>query len=160
MPLISRSHLAGALLTTLGTLACSDAFSSSEEKQLEEAKARWESAGAVDYEADVRVSCFFCPATLPVFTRLVILGGQVVSANPLTPSPGSENIPLDAWPTVPDLFDLIESASHDSDYDEIDAEYDPTLGYPTKVTLRCKDDVLDCGAIYEVQNLATPLTGS
>ncbi len=160
MPLTSRSHLAGALLAALGTLACSDAFSSSEEKELEEAKARWESAGVVDYEADVRVGCFFCQATLPVFSRVVIRGGQVVSAEPLTPTPGSETISLDAWPTVPELFNIIESASHDADYDQIEAEYDPILGHPTKVTLRCKDNVLDCGAIYELQNLATPLTGS
>jgi len=113
----------------------------------------------VDYQADVRLNCF-CQAALPVFTRFGIQGGQVVSAEPLTPSPGSETIPLDAWPTVPELFDIIESASHDSDYDEIEAEYDLTLGHPTRVTLRCKDGILDCGAIYELQNLATPLTGS
>jgi hypothetical protein len=155
---ISRSHLA-ALLAALGTLGCSDAFSASEEKELAQAKARWESAGAVDYRVDVRLNCF-CQGALPVFTRVVIQGGQVVSAEPLTPTPGSETIPLSEWPTVPKLFDIIESASHDSDYDEIEAAYDPTLGYPTKVTLRCKDGVLDCGAIYELQNLATQLTGS
>jgi hypothetical protein len=107
---------------------------------------------------EVRLSCF-CQAALPVFSRLDVRAGQVVAAEPLSPMPGAEDIPLDAWPTVPDVFDIIESASHQSDYTEIGAQYDPTLGYPNRLELRCKADVLDCGATYELRNV-TPLAGA
>ncbi|MEA2724088.1 MAG: hypothetical protein QOH59_1859 [Gemmatimonadales bacterium] len=111
----------------------------------------------MDYQVDVRLGCF-CQASLPVFSRLTVLAGQVVAAEPLTPTPEAEGIPLDAWPTVPEVFALIESASNQSHYTEIEAQYDATLGYPTRLELRCEEDVLDCGALYELQNL-TPGTG-
>jgi hypothetical protein len=59
---------------------------------------------------------------------------------------------------VPEVFQLIESASHQSDYTEVEVEYDPTLGFPRRLDLRCKVDVTDCGAGYELQNLV-PLAG-
>lgn len=59
---------------------------------------------------------------------------------------------------MPEVFELIEGASRQSDYTAIEAQYDATLGYPTRLELRCKEDVLDCGALYELQNL-TPGTG-
>jgi hypothetical protein len=31
---------------------------------------------------------------------------------------------LDAWPTVPDVFEIIESASQQSDYTEVEAKYE------------------------------------
>jgi hypothetical protein len=153
-----RAVIRGVLFASLVVLvSCSDAFDSGEERALEQARARWTSAGLLDYQVEVRLGCF-CQAALPVFSRLDVRAGEVAAAEPLTPTTGPEDIPLDAWPTVPDVFELIESASHQSDYTEIEAQYDPTLGYPTRFELRCKADVLDCGATYELQNL-TQITG-
>jgi hypothetical protein len=147
------AHLGWALLAGLSVLmGCSDAFDSAEERELA-AQARWDDAGLLDYQVEVRLSCF-CQAALPIFTRLHVRAGQVVATEPVAASPGSEEIPLEAWPTVPEVFELIESASHQSIYTEIEAQYDPTLGYPTSVELRCKAEVLDCGATYDLQNLA------
>ncbi|HWN18054.1 MAG TPA: DUF6174 domain-containing protein [Gemmatimonadales bacterium] len=156
--MMSRFRMPWATLVGLSLLVgCSDPFGSGEERELERAQARWSAAGLQDYQVDVRLGCF-CQASLPVFTRLTVQAGQVVAADPLTPTPGAEGIPPEAWPTVPGVFGLIESASHQSDYTEIEAQYDATLGYPTRVKLRCEEDVLDCGALYELQNL-TPGTG-
>jgi hypothetical protein len=136
---------------------CSDAFDSGEERELAQAESRWDGAGLLDYQVEARLGCF-CQAALPVFTRLEVRAGQVVVAEPLAPSPVSDDIPLEAWPTVPDVFDLIEGASRQSVYTEIEVEYDPTLGYPSRLNLRCKANVTDCGATYELQNLV-PLAG-
>ncbi len=148
-----RFRLPWAALAGLSALvSCSDAFDSGEERDLEQARARWTASGLQDYQVEVRLSCF-CQAALPAFTLLMVQGGQVIAADPLTPSPGSADIPLDAWPTVLEVFQLIESASHQSDYTKIEAQYDPTLGYPIKLELGCKADILDCGALFELQNL-------
>jgi Family of unknown function (DUF6174) len=156
--MVSRFRRPWATLASLSLLmACSDPFGSDEERELERAQGRWSAAALQDYQVDIRLGCF-CQASLPVFTRLTVQAGQVVAADPLTPTPGGEGIPLEAWPTVPGVFGLIEGASHQSEYTEIEAQYDATLGYPTRVELRCEEDVLDCGALYELQNL-TPGTG-
>jgi hypothetical protein len=136
---------------------CSDAFDSGEERELAQAESRWDGAGLLDYQVEARLGCF-CQAALPVFTRLEVRAGQVVGAEPLAPSPGFDDIPLEAWPTVPEVFQLIEGASHQSDYTGIEVEYDPTLGFPSRLDLRCKADVTDCGATYELQNVV-PLAG-
>ena len=148
--------IGSVLLASLSVLvSCSDPFDSGEEKELEQAQARWADAGPFDYQVEVRLSCF-CQAALPVFSRLEVRAGQVVAATPLAPTPG-DVIPLDAWPTVPEVFESIESASRQSVYTEIEAQYEPSLGYPTRLELRCKADVLDCGGTYELQNI-TPIT--
>jgi len=145
----------GRLIVLSLLLGCSEAFDSGDERELSQAKERWENAGLVDYQLEVRLSCF-CPGAFPVFTRLQVQAGEVVAAEPLEATQGSDQIPLDAWPTVPDVFGLIEGASHQSGIEEIEAQYHPTLGYPTRVEIRCKKDVLDCGALYELQNLTSP----
>jgi hypothetical protein len=153
-----RFRLPWAVLAALGVMvSCSDAFDSGEERELEQAQARWNGAGLQEYQVEVRLGCF-CQAALPDISLLTVQAGQVVAVDPLVPTPGAEDIPLDAWPTVPDVFELIESASNQSDYTEVEAQYDPTLGYPTRLELRCETDVLDCGALYELQNL-TPVAG-
>jgi hypothetical protein len=152
------ARLPWALLASTGVLCgCSDAFDSGEERELARAESRWDGAALLDYQVEVRLGCF-CEAAIPVFSRLEVRAGEVVAAEPLAPSPGFEEIPLEAWPTVPDVFDLIEGASRQSVYTEIEVEYDATLGHPRRLDLRCKANVTDCGATYELQNLV-PLAG-
>jgi Family of unknown function (DUF6174) len=155
-----RFRRSWAVIAALSLLAsCSDPFGSGEERELERAQARWSEAGGQDYEVDVRLGCF-CQAARSVFTRLTVQAGQVVAAEPLTPTPGAEDIPLNAWPTVPEVFGLIESASRQSHYTEIEAQYDPTLGYPIRLELRCEENVTDCGTLYELENLTLVAGGS
>ena len=155
-----RFRFPWAVLAGFGVMAgCSDAFDSGEERELEQARTRWNGAGFQDYRVEVRLGCF-CQAALQDFSRLTVQAGQVVAVDPLTPTPGAEDIPLDAWPTVPEVFELIESASRQSEYTEVEAQYDPILGYPTRLQLRCEADVLDCGALYELQNLSPVAGGS
>jgi uncharacterized protein DUF6174 len=127
-------------------------FGVTEQRALAEARGRWEAASLVDYRVDVRLSCF-CIAALPVFTQIEVRDGQVVSAQAVDSVPSPYDIPLDAWPTVPAAFDLIESAANQDVYSDIVVQYDPGLGYPRGVDLDCHPDMLDCGARYEFRNL-------
>jgi hypothetical protein len=149
-----RRGRACALLFGLGALlSCgNDPFSATEERQLVAARARWDTAALQDYQVEVRLGCF-CEGAVPFFTRITVQGGQVVAAEPLGSSPGIENIPLSAWPTVPEVFGWVEGAADQSSYERIEVRFDSELGYPQRVELECQRDLLDCGAVYELQNL-------
>ena len=149
-----RRGNAWALLFGLGApLGCgNDPFSATEERQLVAARARWDTAALQDYQVDVRLGCF-CQGAVPFFTRITVQEGQVVAAAPLESSPGFENIPLSVWPTVPEVFAWVEGAANQSSYERIEVRFDSELGYPQRVELECKPDILDCGAVYELQNL-------
>jgi hypothetical protein len=47
-----------------------------EERELAQAESRWDGAGLLDYQVEVRLGCF-CEAALPVFTRLEVRAGQM-----------------------------------------------------------------------------------
>jgi hypothetical protein len=150
---VTGPRLVGLLLG-LGVMAsCSDPFGSVEQGELIEARARWDAASLSRYRMEVRVGCFFCPASLPVFTRIEIRGDSVVSAEQLDSVPYPVDIPLDAWPTVVDAFDVIAGAAGSDHYETIEAEYDPSLGYPRRIRLGCGSGVTDCGAVFEFRNL-------
>jgi Family of unknown function (DUF6174) len=84
------ARIGWVLLASLSVLlSCSDPFDSGEEKELEQARARWANAGLLDYQVEVRLSCF-CQAALPVFSRLEVRAGQVVAAVPLAPTAGDD----------------------------------------------------------------------
>jgi hypothetical protein len=145
--------LAALLTGLLALTGCGDdPFSSAEERALSQARARWEAAGVTNYLVEVRLQCF-CEPSRPDFTRLEVHDGEVVSAEYLGEPSGHTATSLEAWPTVPDAFDLIENASRDSFVDSIEADYDPDLGYPLRVEIGCQPNVLDCGSVYEFRNL-------
>jgi uncharacterized protein DUF6174 len=150
----------GKLKLLLGLVAlwgCSDdSFGVIDEGSLTAARARWEAANLVDYQVEAHQSCF-CPH-LQDFARLTIRDGQVVAAESLDSVP-IQGIPLAAWLTVPAAFDLIASAAKQDIYTDITAKYDPTLGYPRLIELKCQPNVADCGVVYEFRNLEPLLSG-
>lgn len=159
--MVARRHVILGLLLGLGAMtSCGeDPFSASEQRALTEARARWEAAGLANYRVEVRLSCF-CAATLPVFTRVEVLDGRVVSAQAIDSVPYPTDIPLAAWPTVVAGFELIAGAAGEDPYSAVEAKYDPDLGYPRRIDLECRPDVTDCGALYEFRNLEPVNSGS
>jgi hypothetical protein len=152
-------------LLALGVLCAVSACDSGplgpgEKRALAEARERWSAAGITSYRVEVRVSCF-CIHALPGFTELEIRDGQVVAAQAVEPDPDVETIPLEVWPTVSEAFEAIGRASDDGDvYASIEAEYDADLGFPRLVSLRCHENILDCGLTYEFRNLEPLDSGS
>lgn len=87
------------------------------------ARARWTSQRISSYEYSYRRLCF-CVNTEPV--RITVRAGVVsVVASATTGAPLS----LAGYPTVDDLFAQLQQAL-DQDAHEIQATYDPVLGYP------------------------------
>jgi hypothetical protein len=107
--------------------------------ELDANRARWNAAGIRSYEYHYDRICF-CP---PASGVVRVEDGQVVSARLDT---GRE---LDAseaadFPTVDQLFDGIQSAI-DQNYASIQVEFDPTVGYPTRISIVTAFFITDAG---------------
>ena len=118
------------------------------------ARARWNRSGIEDYQVDLQLQG---PLNNPRgFIRLQVRQGQVVSAQ-ISDTLYQFTPPLDSWPTVPDVFDLIEvNIQHHPGSMEmsVDATFDENLGYPRRVTITCVPAIPDCGpSTYEFRNL-------
>ena len=136
----------------LAAAGCGGPLSPSQFFELERARARWESAAMTSYTVESRILCF-CPAHLAVWTRLSIRDNQVIDAQPLEPlPPGSFPTPA-GWPTVTDLFDRIEQSIRAEYVESVTVRYDPVLGYPQRIAVRCQSNVVDCGVTYEMRSV-------
>ncbi len=146
-----RLLVAAAILAALA--GCEGGpFSPSEQRELEAARARWNAANIRSYTVEQRISCF-CSPHLNFLTRVVVEVGVVVEAVPVEELPFGFEPSLLGWVTVEEAFDRIENLSRSSHLKELEVEYDPVLGYPTRVTNICSPEVQDCGSTLTLQNL-------
>ena len=126
---------------------CSSPFDLSERLALAVARERWEARPFQDYVFDTRHDCF-CVApeqTGPV--RIVVRQNAIVSVT-LVETGGS--VPAESWYTIDQLFELIPGFAGYGGVEDVDVEYDGTLGYPASVEIRPEEGVLDGGHRYAV----------
>ena len=127
-------------------------FSPSEQRELEAARAKWNAANIRSYSVEQRVSCF-CSPHLNFLTLVVVEVGVVVEAEPVEELPFGFEPSLLGWVTVEEAFERIENLARSSHLKELEVEYDPVLGYPTRVSNTCGPEVQDCGSTLTLQNL-------
>jgi len=115
------------------------------------ALARWDRQNVEDYDFDYLRSCF-CENVEEV--RVHVRNGVVADAiytrddSPVPPSV------LATLPTIPELFEIVRDALEDAD--EVQVEYDPTYGHPTRVDIDWLKRAIDDEILYQVEDL-TPL---
>lgn len=102
-------------------------------------RAAWEAAGVSDYEYEIHRQCECSPEWVRP-ARVLVIGGEVEEAwysdsGSLAPSPGY-------YPTVDDLFDLIEEAIR-REAPGLQVSYDPVLQYPTTISIDYDLEVVD-----------------
>ena len=129
---------------------CDDALSP-EEGALARARARWAANGGDYYTVESRIACF-CPAYMYYWTKLTVANGVVVRAEPLEDLPEGWEPSTAGWQSVEELFDLIGQNVAPFIVD-VDATFDPSLGYPRRVAITCDETVADCESIREMRNL-------
>jgi len=99
---------------------------------LNAARTRWSSAGIRDYFYTLRQTCF-CGPTLTNPVVVLVQGGRVAR---VTDQASGEPLPADALEgralTVDDLFARLQQAV-DEGAQEVRAEYDGVLAYPTRL---------------------------
>lgn len=139
-------------LLALALPGCGSILSESELRRLAEAESRWEARGFGAYSVEMRRLCF-CPPNLTGWARLEVVDGALVRATILESGEVITNSQLQFWPTVEQLFEDIRHADRGSDWvADIEASYDPELGFPTAVSFRSKPEILDAGSNYSLRH--------
>ena len=128
--------LAGVLL--LGSLACGDS-TGPETDRWGEQRALWEAQGLADYTYDVRRVCF---CLFREGVRVTVLDGAVTGATDLVTGEVLEPIEVQLYLTIDGLFDLIQAA-YDQNAHDVQVEFHPTRGYPTRIYIDYLENVID-----------------
>ncbi len=96
-------------------------------------RARWTATGPSSYEYHYRRLCF-CPVDAVREVALIVSDDAVISGVYIDDGTAVPQADLADFPSVEELFDIIQSAI-DSRADSIIVEYDPSLGFPTRIAL-------------------------
>jgi len=105
------------------------------------------------YVFSQRRMCFCRPATLRPVTLQV--GAWSKTVNGFYDDEPNERVPMDAmteYKTVGDLF-LLLSQAYAVNADRVEASFDPTLGYPTRIYIDQSADIADNDMMYEAYAL-------
>ena len=106
---------------------------------------QWAALRLADYDFDFAAMCFCAPSfTQPAVVH--VRGGRVVR---VTPRGGHPAAPLDAYPTIDDLFARAIAALERDDF--VEGEFDGRYGYPTTITIGTLAN--DAGTRYSVANV-------
>lgn len=120
-----------------------------------DAKRRWEEMGLSSYRVKTRLSCF-CPRRPSFDVAVAVSDGEVITALGNDGS-GSYVIPIEPelfrdWYTVAGMFERIERSL--PTVDELQAEFDPDRGYPTKLAFDYTLASADEGEFFEMWDLS------
>jgi Family of unknown function (DUF6174) len=138
-----RSRIAACCGAALMVLGCSrSALTTEQGAALAAAEDRWKRSGIRDYTFEFR------PYNGLAFGesagRIEVRGGVVEKVTPL----GS--LPPDPT-TIDALFQSLHAAGVSGRYSRIEAQYDPALGYPTRIVFRAAKGIDDGSLIIEVR---------
>ena len=148
----SRRRCGLPLLTVLlcSVSSCSEVLSVSA-SEMDRHRAVWISAGVVDYRYDYHRQCECGPDTVrPV--RIEVLGGSVTSVTFLDDGQLLQSPTVGAFATIDDLFAKIDEAI-ESDAESVIVTYDPTLGYPTLLSVDYRREIADDEFTITASNL-------
>lgn len=111
--------------------------------ELAAAEGRWKQNAPRDY------SFVYHPISFPALgrssARIEIRGGVVKSVTQLDQHDAGRT-------TIDELFASIHHASESGHYARIEAAYDATLGYPTRIVFTASKDIADGNVVIEVQD--------
>lgn len=147
---MSRARLLalGAALLLVSPTACDDEHPLA--GRLADARSRWADHGPPDYSMVLVRGCFCGPEALGPVT-VAVVGGTVVSRTytedgRVVPEPFE-----DSFPDVEELFEVAADAVRRA-Y-RVDAEFDPDLGFPVRLSIDYAENVADDEIEYRVQRL-------
>ena len=140
-PDLSRRPRAASVFTAillLSSLACGGS-TGPEVDRLGEQRALWQALGLNDYTYDVQRICF-CPFREGV--RVTVVDGAVAGATDLATGEVLEPNEVQWYLTIDDLFDLVQDA-YDENAHEVQVEFDPSRGYPTRIYIDYSEMIAD-----------------
>ena len=126
--------------------ACSNPFSASDE--LEDAREKWRDQGIDSYRITVRESCF-CPIELGGPFVVTVVRGRITSV--VYTGEGTDVVPHERIPlTVDELFATVQEAEREAA--KVEAEYDPTYGFPATIVIDRIRNAVDDEVYYEARD--------
>lgn len=141
----------GALAVLCSVVACSGDPLGPAEDAFSEARTKWRAADLSHYEFDYRLQCFCGPPAIRPVT--IQVRNNEVTAVLFRDEPGqATEEELDLFPTVDDLFGRIERTLEE-DPVQFEAEYDPELGHPTRVSADIAFNIVDEEFTFEITRL-------
>src|ERR687895_854125 len=138
-----------ALVLTLGVGACSSPFGPGEARILATARAQWEQRPFADYTFAARHGCF-CPPEHVGPVRITVRQGAIVSVTLLETG---ELVDPAHWFTIEQLYGRIPSWAEHDGVEDVSVDYDPTLGFPSRVQVRYDEGIADAGDTYTISNV-------
>ena len=151
MPRHTRVLLIGVLSCLLA--ACSSPLSNNEVLALGRAKARWAARPFQAYTYDFVISCGECPDIVRQWARVAVSNGQVVGVVRVANDSALSPQDWTSFTTVDGLFARIERYQRDDWVRDVIVEFDPQLGYPTRISTFAKPGIQDADADQIARNL-------
>ncbi len=155
MPKRHHTRRAVLLAVLASGVSCVSPLSPAELLDLAAAKARWEARPYTSYAIEELQSCF-CPSEITQWVRVEVVDGTVVRAAIVESGAAISRSQLGLFRTVERVFDDISGAGDDQWVEDVIAEYDPILGFPTRVDLVPKQGLVDAGLAIYLRN-PTPI---
>jgi hypothetical protein len=141
-----------ALVSVVWLGGCSGELPLTPDDEWTQARARWDTRGPTNYTFEVRSLCY-CIANVNFWHRVEVRGGRVVAVTPVDSVPFPPVMPLTIWPTVPELFERARRTREVTFIERQEVEYDPTVGYPRRISVACGRQIADCDSETTVRNL-------
>lgn len=144
------------LLALVAAAACEAPTAPGDRDSLLAARARWQARGGTSYSFEITRSCFCLLGGRRM--AVTVRNGAVSGAEYLDSGGPVEFALLTYVPTVPDLFDQIESAL-DQRAAYFFASYDPNYGFPTRIEIDPSANAIDDEVAISVRNLQVSQPG-
>jgi len=126
-------------------------FNSNDRSELEEQLAKWRSFNLSNYSYEFRASCF-CIPEFNEWVSVTVLDDTIASVTILSTTEPPQELPLNNWFTIDDLFetvfDIVETA------DEFEISYNEEYGYPEEVSVDYYENTSDDEITYNAMNLS------
>lgn len=119
--------------------------------QLQTHRQLWHSQKIANYQYSYKQVCF-CPLPSNIPVRVLVKNNKVIGVTPLETGQTLEEVNLDSYKTINQLFEIIENAVT-KNADKITVTYNSKLGYPTEIFI----DYIVLAADDEITYSATDL---
>jgi hypothetical protein len=119
--------------------------------ELRENEQKWAAHNISDYSYTLRIGCF-CPQEITSPVVVEVRNRTTVSVKYVDSGQPASNSSFDKANTVEDLFAIVRGAISQK-ADKLTVEYDPSLGYPTQISIDPIKDAVDEETAYTVSYL-------
>ncbi|MGH1366263.1 MAG: DUF6174 domain-containing protein [Calditrichia bacterium] len=125
-------------------------FNSNDRSELDEQLAKWQSFNLSNYSYEFRASCF-CFPEFNEWVSVTVKDDTISSVTILSTTEPPQELPLNNWFTIDDLFETVSTAVETAD--EFEISYNDEYGYPEVISVDYIEEAVDDEVTYNSINL-------